>query len=189
MPQPLTLKKLRISGITRHSRTNTPQKCTSHHRGLECKSRKWRDTWSNRQVLPWSIKWCKAKANKVLPKELTGYSKHSLSTMQKKTLHIDITKWTILKSDWLYSLQLKMEKLCRVSKNKTESWLWLRSWIHYCKTQISMEESRESNKQFKYDLNQIPYVYTLEVTKNFKGLDLIEHLNIYGQRLIILYRR
>ena len=29
----------------------------------------------------------------------------------------------------------------------------------------------------------------MEVTQNFKGLNLIEHLNIYGQRLIILYRR
>ena len=27
-----------------------------HHRGLECKSRKPRDTWSNRQVWPWSTK-------------------------------------------------------------------------------------------------------------------------------------
>ena len=27
-----------------------------HHRGLECKSEKSRDTWSNRQVWPWSIK-------------------------------------------------------------------------------------------------------------------------------------
>ena len=52
-----------------------------------------------------------------------------------------------------------------------------------------MEESRENNKQFRYDLNQIPYDYIVEVTKNFKGLNLIDHLNIYGQRLIILYRR
>ena len=49
-----------------------PKKCTFPHRGLECKSRKSRDTWSNRHVLPWSIKRCRAKANKVLPKELTG---------------------------------------------------------------------------------------------------------------------
>ena len=35
----------------------TPQKrCPFHHRGLECKSRKSRDTWSNRQVWPWSTK-------------------------------------------------------------------------------------------------------------------------------------
>ena len=34
---------------------------------------------------------------------------------------------TVPKSDWLYSLQSKMEKFCTVSKNKTGSWLWLRS--------------------------------------------------------------
>ena len=38
--------------------TPLPQKktCIFHHRGLECKSRKSRDMWSNRQVWPWSIK-------------------------------------------------------------------------------------------------------------------------------------
>ena len=39
------------------------------------------------------------------------------------------------KSDWLYSLQPKMEKLYTVSKNKTGSWLWLRSWTAYCQIQ------------------------------------------------------
>ena len=35
----------------------TPQKrCPFHYRGLECKSRKSTDTWSNRQVWPWSSK-------------------------------------------------------------------------------------------------------------------------------------
>ena len=32
------------------------KRCSFHHRGLECKSRKSRDTWSNRQVWPWSTK-------------------------------------------------------------------------------------------------------------------------------------
>ena len=31
-----------------------PKKCPFHYRGLECKSRKLRNTWSNRQVWPWS---------------------------------------------------------------------------------------------------------------------------------------
>ena len=30
---------------------------------------------------------------------------------KKKTLHMDISKWSIPKSNWLYSLQPKMEKL------------------------------------------------------------------------------
>ena len=31
-----------------------PKKCPFHYRGLECKSRKSRNTWSNRQIWPWS---------------------------------------------------------------------------------------------------------------------------------------
>ena len=71
----------------------------------------------------------------VLPREWTVHSKHTLPTTQEKTLHMDITRWSIMKSDWLYSLQPKMEKLYIVSKNKTRSWLWLRSWIPYCQIQ------------------------------------------------------
>ena len=88
------------------------------------KSRKSRDTWSNRQIWPWSTKWSRAKANRVLPRERTGQSKHPLPTTQEKTLHMDITRWSTPKSDWLYPLQPKMEKFYTVSKNKTESWLW-----------------------------------------------------------------
>ena len=31
-----------------------PKKCPFHYRGLECKSRKSRNTWSNRQILSWN---------------------------------------------------------------------------------------------------------------------------------------
>ena len=54
---------------------------------------------------------------------------------QHKTLHMDITRWSTLKSDWLYSWQPKVEKLCTVSKNKTRSWLWLRWWTPYWQIQ------------------------------------------------------
>ena len=94
-----------------------------------------RDAWSNRQIWPWSTKWSRAKANRVLPKERTGHSKHPLPTTQEKTLHMDITRCSTQKSDWLYSLQPKMEKLYTGSKNKTGSWLWLRSWTPYCQIQ------------------------------------------------------
>ena len=102
-------------GPTRPFRTNTQKRCPFHYRGLECKSRKSGNTWSNRQIWPWSTEWWKAKANRVLPRECTGRSKHPLPTMQEKALHMDITRWLTLKSDWLYSLQPKMEKLYTVS--------------------------------------------------------------------------
>ena len=106
----------------------TPKwRCPFHHRGLECKSRKSRDTWSNRQIWPWSTKWSMAKANRVLPRESTTHSKHRLPTTKETALNMDLTRWSVLKSDWLYSLQLKMEKLYNVGKKKTRNWLWLRS--------------------------------------------------------------
>ena len=39
-----------LTRSTRPYRTNTPKRCSSHYRGLECKSRKSRNTWSNRQI-------------------------------------------------------------------------------------------------------------------------------------------
>ena len=47
--------------------------------------------------------------------------KQALPTTQEKTLHMDVNRWSTLKSDSLYSLQSKMGKLCTVNKNKTRS--------------------------------------------------------------------
>ena len=167
----------------------TPQKrCPSHYRGLECKSRKSRNTWSNRQIWPWSTEWIRAKANRVLPRECTGHSKHPLPTTQEKTLHMDIIRWPTPKSDWLYSLQPKMEKLYTISKNNTGSWLWLRSWIPYCQIQTKLTRVGITIRPLRYDLNQIPYDYTVKVTNRFKGLELIECLKNYWWRYMTLYR-
>ena len=54
----------------------------------------------------------------ILPNECTGHSKHTLPKAQEKTLHMDITRWSILKLDWLYFLQPNMEKLYTVRKKK-----------------------------------------------------------------------
>ena len=91
-----------------------------HYRGQECKSRKSRDTWSNKQIWPWSTKWSRAKVNRALPRERTSHSKHPLPTTQEKTLHMYITRWSIPKSDWLHSLQPKMEKIYTVSKKQDQ---------------------------------------------------------------------
>ena len=39
-----------------------------------------------------------------------------------------------------------------------------------------MNKVRKITKSFRYDLNQIPYDYTVEVTNRFKGLDLIDRV-------------
>ena len=53
-----------------------------------------------------------------------------------------------------------------------------------------MNKVGKTIRPFRYDLNQIPYNYTVEVTNRFKGLDLkTECLENYGWRFITLYRR
>ena len=52
-----------------------------------------------------------------------------------------------------------------------------------------MKKVGKTTKLFTYDLNQIPYDYTVEVRNKFKGLDLIECLMNYGRRFMTLYRR
>ena len=64
--------------------------------------------------------------------ENTLVIENTLFQQQKRRLHMDIIRWSTPKSDWLYSLQPKMES---VSKNKMGSWLWLRSWAAYCQIQ------------------------------------------------------
>ena len=46
----------------------------------------------------------------------------------------------------------------------------------------------KTTRPFRYDLNQIPYDYTVEVMNTFKGLDLVECLKNYRWRFITMYR-
>ena len=52
-----------------------------------------------------------------------------------------------------------------------------------------MKKVGKNTRPFRYDLNQIPYDYTVEVRNRFKGLDLTECLKNNGQRFATLYRR
>ena len=54
---------------------------------------------------------------------------------------------------------------------------------------LILKKIGKTTRPFGYDLNQTPYDYTMEVTNRFKGLDLIECLKNYGQRIVTLYRR
>ena len=57
------------------------------------------------------------------------------------------------------------------------------------KFRLKLKKVGKTTKPFRYDLNQIPYDYTVEVRNRFQGLDLIECLMNYGHRFMTLYRR
>ena len=56
------------------------------------------------------------------------------------------------------------------------------------KFRLKLKKVGKTTRPFRYDVNQIPYDYTLEVRNRFKGLDLIECLMNYGRRFLMLYR-
>ena len=55
------------------------------------------------------------------------------------------------------------------------------------KFRVKLKRGGKATMPFKYDLNQIPYNYTVEITNRLKKLDLIECQKTYGQRFIALY--
>ena len=54
---------------------------------------------------------------------------------------------------------------------------------------LKLKKVEKTTRPFRYDLNQITYDYTVEMTNRTKGLDLIECLKNYGKSFMTLYRR
>ena len=61
--------------------------------------------------------------------------------------------------------------------------------ILIAKFRLKLKKVGKTSRPFSYDLNQIPYDYTVKVTNRLKGLDLIDCLKNSGQRFVTLYRR
>ena len=69
-----------------------------------------------------------------------------------------------------------MEKLYTVSKNKTVDDCGSDHELLIARFRLKLKTVGETTRPFKYDLNQIPYSYTVEVTNRFKVLDLIDRV-------------
>ena len=87
---------------------------------------------------------------------------------------MDITRWSILTSDCLYTLKSKMEKLYSVSKNRLGADCGSDHELLIAKFRFKLKRVGKTTRPFRYDLNQIPYDYTVQVRNRFKGLDLID---------------
>ena len=56
------------------------------------------------------------------------------------------------------------------------------------KFRLKLKKAEKTTRPLRYNLNLIPYDYTVEVTNRFKGLDLMEGLKNYGQRFMTFVR-
>ena len=155
---------------TRSFRTNTQKRCLFHYKGLECKSRKSRNTWSNRQIWPWNAEQSRAKNNRVLLRKCTGHSKYTLQQHKKR-----LYTWT--SSDGQHRNQIDYI-LCsqrwRSSIQSTKTWPGADSdhEILIAKFRLKLKKAGKTTRPLRYELDQIPYSdYTVKVTNRFKGLD------------------
>ena len=114
-------------------------------------------------------KWGRAKVNRVLPTERIGHSKHTLRTTQETTLYMDIMRWSILKSDWLHSLQPKWSGSTQSAKTRLGADCGSYHELLIVKFRLKLRRVGKTTRPLRYDLNQIPYGYKVEVTDRFKG--------------------
>jgi len=110
-----------------------------------------------------------------LPKECTGHSKHPLPTP------LEVYTWTspdgqhrsqidyiLCSQRWTSSIQSAKTRPGADCGSDHE--------LLIAKFRLKLKKVGKTTRSFRYDLNQIPYDYTVEVRNRFKGLDLIDRV-------------
>ena len=150
-----------------HLELTHTKRCLFHHRRLEYKSRKSRDTLSNCQIWPWSTKWSRAKANSVLPRECTGHSKYPLPKKRRLYTwtspdgqHWNQIDYILCCQRWRSSIQSEQTRPGDNCGSDHE--------LLIAKFRLNLKKVGKTIRPFRYDLNQIPYDYTVEVRNRFK---------------------
>ena len=69
-----------------------------------------------------------------------------------------------------------MEKLYTVKKTRPGADCGSDHELLIAKFRLKLKKIGKTTRPFRYDLNQIPYDYTVKVRDRFKGLDLIERM-------------
>ena len=77
----------------------------------------------------------------------------------------------------LYSLQSNMEKLYAVRKTRLGADCGSDNKLLIAIFRLKLKKVGKTTRPFSYDLNQIPYDYTVEMRNRFKGLDLRERVH------------
>ena len=124
-----------------------------------------------------------------MQREWTGHSKHPLLTHKRR-----LYAWTspdgqqqnqidyiLCSQRWRSSTQSAKTRLGADCGSDHEFLI--------AKFRLKFKNVGKTTRPFKYDLNQIPFDYTVKVTDRFKGLDLIECMKNCGRRFVTLYRR
>ena len=120
--------------LLRTSRTNTQKRCLFHFQGLEGKSRKSRNTWSKGKF-GLGVQNEAGQRLKEFCQENTLVIVNTFFQQHKRRLYTWTSPDGQYQNQMDYILCSQRWKSSIVSKKKTGSWLWLRSWTPYCQIQ------------------------------------------------------
>ena len=144
----------------RPPRTNTRKRCPFHHKVLECKSRKSRDTVSNWQIWLRSTKWSRGKANRVLLENAlvianTFFQKH------ERTLYTwtspDSQYWNQI--DYILCSQ-RWRSSIPSAKTRPGADCGSDQELLIAKFRLKLTKVGKTTRPLRYDLNQTLYNYT-----------------------------
>ena len=125
-------------------------------------------------ALEYKIK--QVKVNRVVPRECTGQSKYPLPTTQEKTTHghhqMVNTEIRLI----IFSVVTDGEAL--YSQQKQDQELTVAQIMKSLLPNSDLKKVGKTTRPFRYDLNQVPYDYTVEVAYRFKRLDLINRRTV-----------
>ena len=127
-----------------------------------------------------------------MTRECTGHSKHLLPATQENTMHMDITKWSTPKSDYIDYILCSQIWKCYIQSAKTRlgADCGTDHELIIAKFRLKLKKVGKTTTLFRYDLDQTPYDYTVEMTNRFKGLALIDRVpNELWTEFRTLYRR
>ena len=161
---------------TRPFRTNTPKRCLFHYRGLECKRRS-QETPGVRGKLGlgiWNeagqrlIKFCQETVL-VIANTLFQKHKRKLYTWTSpEGQHRNQIDYILCSQRWRSPIQSTKTRPGADCGSDHE--------LLITKFRLILKKVGKTTRPFRYDLNQIPYDYTVEVRNRFKGLDLIDRV-------------
>ena len=122
------------------------------------------------------MEWSRAKTNRVLPRKCTGHSKHPLPTTQERLYtwtspdgqHWNQIDYILCSQRWRSSIQSAKTRQGADCGSDHE--------LLIAKFRLKLKKVGKTTRSFRYDLNQIPNDYTVEVRNRFKGWDLIDRV-------------
>ena len=174
-------------GPIRPSRIKSKKKKSPfHHRGLACKVGSQEipgvkgkfDFGAQNEAGQRLTEFCQEKALVIANTLFQQHKRRLYIWTSPDGRHQNKIDYILCSQRWRSSIQSAKTRLGAVCGSDHE--------LLIAKFRLKLKKVGKTTRPFRYDLNQIPYDYTVEVRNRFKGLDLTECLMNYGWSFMTL---